>query len=97
MKSHQLTAHLHAAVVAVAGLGVEVEDDAVAEALPAGADLAVRVLSLTTLPGCPTASQEANRGSGVTSQHQTIVIFVIFRNRNRNIVLDSSLYEELVG
>ena len=97
MKSDKLTAHLHAAVVAVASLGVEVEDDAVAEALPAGADLAVRVLSLTALPGCPTASQEANRGSEVDSQHETIVIFVVFRDRNRNIVLDSSLYEELVG
>ena len=64
-------------MVAVAGLGVEVEDDAVAEALP-GADLAVRVLSLAAFPGCPTAAQEANCGSGTASQHQTIVIFVVF-------------------
>ena len=78
MKSDKLTAHLHAAVVAVAGLGVEVEDDAVAEAVPGGAHLAVRVLALAAFPGCSAAPQEANRGSRAASQHQTICIFVVF-------------------
>merc|ERR1719490_610377 len=57
--------HLHAAVVAVASLCVEVEDDAVGVGV--GAHLTVRVLSLTAFPGSPAAPQKSSRQSCMKS------------------------------
>ena len=51
-----LTSHLHAAMVAVASLGVEVEDDAVGVGV-GGVHLAVRVLSITAFLGRAAAPQ----------------------------------------
>ena len=62
--------HVQTAVVTVAGLGVEVEDDVVGGDVP-GADLTVGVLAVTTLTGGPAAPQECSRGPGhsvITSQ-----------------------------
>jgi len=58
--------HLHAAVVAVASLCVEVEDDAVGVGV-GGAHLTVRVLSLTAFPGSPAAPQQTSRQSCMKS------------------------------
>ena len=47
--------HVQTAVVTVAGLGVEVEDDVVGVDVVPSADLTVGVLPLAALPGSPTA------------------------------------------
>ena len=51
-------------MVAVAGLCVEVEDDAVGVGV-GGAHLTVRVLSLAAFPGSPAAPQQTSRQSGL--------------------------------
>ena len=52
--------HVQTPVVTVAGLGVEVEDDAVGVGV-GGAHLTVGVLSLTAFPGRPAAPEESSR------------------------------------
>merc|ERR1711902_479365 len=54
--------HIHATVITVAGLGVEVQDDAVGVGV-GGVHLAVSVLSLTAFPGSPAASEQSCRES----------------------------------
>ena len=55
-------------MVAVTGLGVQVEDDAVG--LGGRAHLAVGVLSLATFPRCPAAPEQTNCGAGKNNQDQ---------------------------
>jgi len=58
--------HIHATVITVAGLGVEVQDDAVGVGV-GGVHLAVSVLSLTAFPGSPAASEQSSRESCMKS------------------------------
>ena len=65
--------HVQTAVVTVAGLGVEVEDDVVGVDVVSSVDLTVGVLPLAALPGSPTAPQQASTGSGGEFDNQVIL------------------------
>ena len=58
--------HVQTTVVAVAGLGVEVEDDVVGGDVVRGVDLTVGVLPVTTLAGGSAAAEKSSRRSGQT-------------------------------